>query len=129
MKFSRQSDMADAISSAISHPFTLEERLHLERLISPIQPSVEEQTDGSDVISGLTQIPKSLPPRYFYDDRGSELFEAICKLPEYYPTRTEAAILRDYAGEIAQMTGACELVELGSGSSTKTRLLCGASVE
>ncbi|WP_416360986.1 L-histidine N(alpha)-methyltransferase [Microcoleus sp. FACHB-672] len=126
MKFSRQSDMADAFSSATSQPFTLEERLHLERLISPIQASAEEQAGGSDVISGLTQIPKSLPPRYFYDDRGSELFEQICDLPDYYLTRTEAAILRRCAGSIAQLTDACEIVELGSGSSTKTRILLDA---
>ncbi|MBD1849043.1 L-histidine N(alpha)-methyltransferase [Leptolyngbya sp. FACHB-711] len=76
-----------------------------------------------DIIQGLQQVPKTLPCRYFYDDRGSALFEQICDLPEYYPTRTEQAILEDCALEIAQMTGACELVELGSGSSRKTRLL------
>lgn len=81
---------------------------------------------GADVVTGLTQIPKSLPPRYFYDDAGSELFEKICQLPEYYPTRTETAILQQYADEIAQLTDACELVELGSGSSTKTRILLDA---
>lgn len=85
-----------------------------------------KQRDGEDVIQGLTQIPKTLPAKYFYDARGSELFEQICDLPEYYPTRTEAAILRQYADEIAQITGVCELVELGSGSSTKTRLLLDA---
>ncbi|MFK0733004.1 MAG: L-histidine N(alpha)-methyltransferase [Gloeotrichia echinulata GP01] len=82
--------------------------------------------DGEDVIEGLTKTPKSLPAKYFYDDRGSELFERICELPEYYPTRTEALILRQCADEIAQITGACELVELGSGSSTKTRFLLDA---
>jgi L-histidine N-alpha-methyltransferase len=82
--------------------------------------------DGEDVIQGLTQTPKTLPPKYFYDDRGSELFEQICELPEYYPTRTEAWILSQYADEIASITGNCELVELGSGSSTKTRLLLDA---
>lgn len=82
--------------------------------------------DGEDVIQGLTQTPKSLPPKYFYDDHGSELFEQICELPEYYPTRTETWILSQYADEIAQITGCCELVELGSGSSTKTRLLLDA---
>ena len=82
--------------------------------------------DGEDVIEGLTKTPKSLPPKYFYDDRGSELFERICELPEYYPTRTEALILRQCDDEIAQITGACELVELGSGSSTKTRFLLDA---
>ncbi|MBW4592717.1 MAG: L-histidine N(alpha)-methyltransferase [Brasilonema angustatum HA4187-MV1] len=82
--------------------------------------------EGKDVIQGLTQTPKSLPPKYFYDDRGSEFFEQICELPEYYPTRTEAWILRQYADEIAQITGAYELVELGSGSSTKTRFLLDA---
>lgn len=84
------------------------------------------KNDGQDVIGGLTKNPKSLPPKYFYDDRGSELFEEICQLPEYYPTRTEASILEKYADEIAQLTGCCELVELGSGSSTKTRLLLDA---
>jgi len=84
------------------------------------------KNDGKDVIQGLNQIPKSLPPKYFYDDRGSELFEQICELPEYYPTRTEAFILRQNAAEIAQITGNSELVELGSGSSTKTQILLDA---
>lgn len=79
--------------------------------------------EGQDVVRGLSQGQKTLPCRYFYDDRGSELFEQICDLPEYYPTRTEQAILETYAEEIAQFTGSCELVELGSGSSRKTRLL------
>lgn len=79
--------------------------------------------DGRDVIKGLNQSQKTLPCRYFYDDRGSELFEQITDLPEYYPTRTEQAILEKYALEIAELTGACELVELGSGSSRKTHLL------
>lgn len=82
--------------------------------------------DGDDVIQGLTRNPKTLPAKYFYDRQGSQLFEQICELPEYYPTRTEASILREYSDEIAQITGACELVELGSGSSTKTRLLLDA---
>jgi L-histidine Nalpha-methyltransferase len=82
--------------------------------------------EGQDVIQRLTDSQKSLPPKYFYDDFGSELFEKICELPEYYPTRTEAWILRQYANEIAQITGACELVELGSGSSTKTLFLLDA---
>jgi dimethylhistidine N-methyltransferase len=77
----------------------------------------------ADVIDGLNQPQKTLPCRYFYDDRGSELFEQITNLPEYYPTRTEQAILEQYAAEIVQLTGACELIELGSGSSRKTRLL------
>jgi L-histidine Nalpha-methyltransferase len=82
--------------------------------------------DGVDVLIGLTQIPKTLPPKYFYDDRGSELFEQICELPEYYVTRTETQILQDAAAEIARITGPCELIELGSGSSTKTRILLDA---
>ena len=84
------------------------------------------EKDGEDVIQGLIKTPKSLPPKYFYDDRGSELFEQICDLPEYYPTRTEAWILNEYAHEIAEITGTCELVELGSGSSTKTHFLLNA---
>ncbi|MBO0828534.1 MAG: L-histidine N(alpha)-methyltransferase [Streptosporangiales bacterium] len=71
-------------------------------------------------------MPKALPPKYFYDARGSELFEQITRLPEYYPTRTERAILGAYADEIAKLSGADTLVELGSGSSEKTRLLLDA---
>ncbi|MGL4501570.1 MAG: L-histidine N(alpha)-methyltransferase [Planktothrix sp.] len=81
---------------------------------------------GEDVIQGLTQSPKTLPPKYFYDDQGSLLFEKICDLPEYYLTRTETKILQKYASEIADLTGPCEIVELGSGSSTKTRILLDA---
>lgn len=103
-------------------PFSQEERLKLKQLVNFSTSS----DAGSDVIQGLTRTPKTLPPKYFYDDRGSELFEKICELPEYYPTRTEAIILHQYADEIARITGACELVELGSGSSTKTRLLLDA---
>ncbi|MGA1476279.1 MAG: L-histidine N(alpha)-methyltransferase, partial [Prochlorothrix sp.] len=82
--------------------------------------------DGEDVIKGFQQRPKSLPPRYFYDDRGSELFEQICDQPEYYPTRTEDQILATIAPDLARLTGPCELIELGSGSSTKTRQLLDA---
>ncbi|HEY4024570.1 MAG TPA: L-histidine N(alpha)-methyltransferase [Pseudonocardiaceae bacterium] len=77
----------------------------------------------SDVLAGLTAEPKTLPPKWFYDARGSELFEQITALPEYYPTRAEREILATYAAEIAATTGARSLVELGSGSSEKTRLL------
>jgi L-histidine Nalpha-methyltransferase len=77
----------------------------------------------SDVLAGLTAAPKSLPPKWFYDARGSELFEQITALPEYYPTRAEREILGTYAAEIAATTEATTLVELGSGSSEKTRLL------
>jgi dimethylhistidine N-methyltransferase len=86
----------------------------------------ELSNDGQEVIEGLSQSPKTLPCRYFYDDFGSALFEQICDLPEYYPTRTEQSILESCASEIAQLTGACELIELGSGSSRKTRLLLDA---
>lgn len=83
----------------------------------------ELSIDGKDVIKGLTEKLKSLPPKYFYDDPGSQLFEKICELPEYYPTRTEAWILQQYADEIAAITNCCDLIELGSGSSTKTQAL------
>jgi len=82
--------------------------------------------DGQDVIEGLSSTPKTIPAKYFYDAYGSELFEQICLLPEYYPTRTETEILQQASAEIAELTGVCELVELGSGSSTKTRLLLSA---
>jgi L-histidine Nalpha-methyltransferase len=88
--------------------------------------SQELKDNGEDVIKGLTQNSKSLSPKYFYDDLGSELFEKICELPEYYPTRTEAWILSQYADEIIETTGCCQLIELGSGSSTKTQFLLDA---
>jgi L-histidine Nalpha-methyltransferase len=79
-----------------------------------------------DVFDGLQQKPKSLPPKWFYDEVGSDLFDQITRLPEYYPTRTEAAILRARAGAIAAATRADTLVELGSGTSEKTRMLLDA---
>src|SRR5215468_3555465 len=77
----------------------------------------------ADVYDGLTAQPKSLPPKWIYDARGSELFEEITRLPEYYPTRTERSILVERADAIASISAADTLVELGSGSSEKTRLL------
>ncbi len=79
-----------------------------------------------DVLTGLADDPKWLPPKWFYDARGSELFEEITRLPEYYPTRAEREILDARAAELAERTGARSLVELGSGSSEKTRLLLDA---
>ncbi|WOP07416.1 L-histidine N(alpha)-methyltransferase [Streptomyces cyaneofuscatus] len=86
----------------------------------------EDATDAAlraDVLSGLTRHPKTLPPKWFYDARGSELFEDITRLPEYYPTRAEREILEERAGEIAAVSGARTVIELGSGSSEKTRHL------
>ena len=77
----------------------------------------------ADVLAGLTTTPKTLSPRWFYDERGSGLFDEITRLPEYYPTRTERALLAAYAGDIAAASAADTLVELGSGTSEKTRLL------
>jgi L-histidine Nalpha-methyltransferase len=79
-----------------------------------------------DVLHGLRQSPKSLPPKWFYDEVGSDLFDQITRLPEYYPTRTEAQILRAMAATIAETTRADTLVELGSGTSEKTRMLLDA---
>ncbi|MEV6449963.1 L-histidine N(alpha)-methyltransferase [Streptomyces anulatus] len=77
----------------------------------------------ADVLNGLTRHPKTLPPKWFYDARGSELFEEITRLPEYYPTRAEREILAARAEEIAAASGARTVIELGSGSSEKTRHL------
>jgi len=97
--------------------------------ITEIVSDQPQGDDGADVIAGLTATPKTLPARYFYDDRGSDLFEDITALPEYYLTRTEEAILRERAAEIAALTGDCDLIELGSGSSAKTRAVLRAYVE
>ncbi|MER6710189.1 MULTISPECIES: L-histidine N(alpha)-methyltransferase [unclassified Streptomyces] len=89
----------------------------------------EDATEAAlraDVHRGLTHTPKTLPPKWFYDAHGSELFERITELPEYYPTRAEREILVARSGEIAAATGARTLVELGSGSSEKTRHLLDA---
>lgn len=80
----------------------------------------------ADARLGLTADPKWLPPKWFYDARGSELFEQITELPEYYPTRTERALLERVVGEIARTAQAEVLVELGAGSAAKTRLLLSA---
>ncbi len=81
-------------------------------------------TFRKEVLDGLSQQPKRIAPKFFYDSRGSELFDAICALPEYYPTRTEIDILKDHAAQIASLTGPnCRLIEFGSGNSHKVRLL------
>ncbi|MHB1875791.1 MAG: L-histidine N(alpha)-methyltransferase [Streptosporangiaceae bacterium] len=80
----------------------------------------------ADALAGLTATPKSLPPKWFYDERGSELFDKITLLDEYYPTRAEREILAAAAAQIAAQTGAATLAELGSGSGDKTRLLLDA---
>jgi L-histidine N-alpha-methyltransferase len=86
----------------------------------------EQRTLANDVLDGLTKPFKELSPKHLYDARGSELFEQICELPEYYPTRTELSILRARAAEIVELTGADELVELGAGASDKARVLLDA---
>jgi L-histidine N-alpha-methyltransferase len=89
----------------------------------------EERCLANDVLDGLTRPFKELPPKHFYDTRGSELFEQICELPEYYPTRTEMTILTERAAEIVARTGAGELVELGAGASDKARILLDAMAQ
>ena len=94
-----------------------------------LSPATLAASLEADVRAGLTAAPKELPPKWFYDDRGSALFDAITRLPEYYPTRAERAILATYAAEIAAATRPDVLVELGSGTSEKTRLLLDALTE
>ncbi|HTZ65365.1 MAG TPA: L-histidine N(alpha)-methyltransferase [Solirubrobacteraceae bacterium] len=89
----------------------------------------QERSLAEDVLDGLTRPLKELPPKHFYDARGAELFDQICELPEYYPTRIERSILEQRAGELAELTGAVELVELGSGTAAKTRVLLDALYE
>jgi L-histidine Nalpha-methyltransferase len=91
-----------------------------------LPPDYRAASLRADALAGLTATPKSLPPKWFYDAQGSALFEKITELPEYYPTRAERSILRAAAAEIARIARARVLVELGSGSSEKTRLLLSA---
>jgi dimethylhistidine N-methyltransferase len=94
------------------------EPISLPAVPAEIRPFFEE------VLRGLRQPNKSLPCKYFYDERGSQLFDRICELGEYYLTRTEVAIMREHVGEMAELIGpGCVLIEYGSGSSTKTRFL------
>src|SRR2546421_9815760 len=85
----------------------------------------DERALANDVLDGLTKPFKELAPKHFYDARGSELFEQICALPEYYPTRTELAILTDHAGDIVSATGAGALGELGPGPPDQARGVLG----
>ena len=101
----------------------------LARAALPVEPTrPETKAFAADVVVGLTAMPKRLPPKYFYDSVGSELFERITTLPEYYPTRCELEILRTNAAEIAKViTEGAALIEFGSGASTKTRILLSAA--
>jgi dimethylhistidine N-methyltransferase len=93
-------------------------------------PHRAEDQFAADVLAGLTATPKRLPPKYFYDAEGSALFERITELPEYYPTRCEMEILREHAREIAALIpDGAALIEFGSGSSKKARILLGAAAQ
>ena len=110
----------------------------MEPLLAPVAQRIviesflrpdDERSLADDVLDGLTRPFKELPPKHFYDARGADLFDRICELPEYYPTRCERAILERHAGDIAAATGAAELVELGSGTAAKTRILLAAMAD
>jgi L-histidine Nalpha-methyltransferase len=118
-----QSQYGGLLTEPIIDPKIFEalSRLQID-ILSSSEYSMPE-CDGADVIQGLTHFPKTLPAKYFYDDRGSHLFEAICDLPEYYLTRTERQILEQHADKMVAQIGPCDLVELGSGSATKTQIL------
>ncbi|MDQ3197497.1 MAG: L-histidine N(alpha)-methyltransferase, partial [Pseudomonadota bacterium] len=90
--------------------------------LSDLQP--EPANFADDVAAGLSQPQKTIPPKFFYDAQGSRLFDAICETREYYPTRTESAILQQRAGKISELVGTgVQLIEIGSGNSQKVRLL------
>lgn len=103
-------------------PTEARSRIHID------QPLADDDRDERrrELAAALEETPRRIPARYFYDDRGSALFEAITELPEYYPTRAEAALLARVADEVVARSGAATLVELGSGAATKTRLLLDA---
>lgn len=105
------------------------EKSSVRLVIHRSKAAAQESSFAEDVRAGLTATPKRLLPKYFYDALGSHLFEAICQLPEYYPTRAEAEIFEHHAAEIiGSLHGRLTLVELGSGSSVKTRLLIEALI-
>src|SRR3546814_6181014 len=93
----------------------------------PQPDSQESRGFAADVQAGLRRRRKAIPSKYFYDTRGSALFEQICELPEYYPTRTECTLLDGHAAEIAQAIGVdAEIVEFGAGATRKVRFLLDA---
>ena len=94
-----------------------------------VLPARRIKTLAEDVREGLLEPPRTLPPKYFYDARGSELFDRICDTEEYYPTRTENALLARYAGDIIRRLAPRHIIELGSGTSRKTRHLLRACEE
>jgi L-histidine Nalpha-methyltransferase len=118
--------LLSASIAATLMPAAIDQRLRVEYLTDPTALAPSDSAAGNEVRQGLQQQPKTIPAQYFYDERGSQLFEQICELPEYYLTRTETAIFQACADPLAQITGPCEIIELGSGSSTKTRLLLDA---
>jgi uncharacterized SAM-dependent methyltransferase len=85
-------------------------------------PGIPEEQE--DILAGLLDEQKRIAPKYFYDERGSELFDRICELPEYYPTRTELALMREHADTIAELVGPrAAVIEFGAGSTAKIRTL------
>jgi len=102
--------------------------------MSDVQSFEDSRPDNNEMLSealkGLLNNPKTLPCKYFYDEKGSDLFQQICRLPEYYPTRTETFLLQSIAGEIAELIGpACQMIEYGSGSSDKMYILLKALIK
>ncbi len=95
----------------------------------PVSAAREVPTLAQDVQAGLLTPPRSLPPKYFYDEIGSRLFERICQTPEYYPSRTEEALLQEHAAQIIEYGRPDHLIELGSGSARKTRHLLDACAQ
>lgn len=93
----------------------------------PVAPARPVPDLAADLLHGFALSPRRLPPKYFYDAVGSQLFDRICDTPEYYPTRSEAVLLAEHAGELLGLVRPCHLIELGSGSSRKTRLLLQAA--
>jgi L-histidine Nalpha-methyltransferase len=120
MKGCRAQEMRAALHTA----FEAEIRDQMRALTAIVNKAPDARTFLDDVVAGLSQTPKRLPSKYFYDERGSRLFDEICTLEEYYLTRTELTIMQQFAEEIAEALGQGNmLVEYGSGSSLKTRIL------
>ncbi|HEX6202764.1 MAG TPA: L-histidine N(alpha)-methyltransferase [Thermoanaerobaculia bacterium] len=103
-------------------PPTVRSRIRIDQPLAEDDPAERRR----QLVAALTATPRRIPSQYFYDERGSALFEAITRLPEYYPTRAEAALLAEVADEVVARSGARTLVELGSGAAIKTRLLLDA---
>jgi len=129
-----ENELGSVAGSGIGHEHDVETGNGAETMVSREPALLDLEPDVGDmrgeVLAGLRERPKRVPSKYLYDTRGSELFDEICELAEYYPTRTELQIMERHSGTISQLCGpGCMVIEYGSGSSLKSRIVLGSLID